>query len=350
MTELPLSHAQDELSKIDSSDSNPRIADQRIAQPTRLEHIGSACRSFAVFGTWAGWGLAALGVVAGVEHLLDSAAVSTTNPARFASAVLGAFFWLLVFCLAGWGVAVSTRMIASTILECLDLAARACESQSNGISQVVARLERLVESLSQPVGPAISNSNLADDRARSIAEIVLATRAANWVAAETRLDELEASYPNDPELTAMREQLARAQHDAVQETLSQLSAARAVNDPDRVLEIYQVVVPSLDQAERTRLEQDLAKWFLSLIHRRLRLGKVQPEVVNLATRFSETFASTVEGASVRASLATLRRSIGLCPRCGQPYTGIADACPKCLKSSLNSSATFLGESQMHEAE
>ena len=54
-------------------------------------------------------------------------------------------------------------------------------------------------------------------------------------------------------------------------------------------------------------------------------------MVQLAARFAENFAATVEGASVRASLPTLRRSVGLCPRCAQPYIGVADACPNCLK-------------------
>jgi hypothetical protein len=67
-----------------------------------------------------------------------------------------------------------------------------------------------------------------------------------------------------------------------------------------------------------------------LIHRRLRTGTIQSEVVQLASRFSEVFATTVEGASVRAALPTLRRSVGLCPRCSQPYAGVAEACPKCL--------------------
>jgi len=288
--------------------------------------------------------------MAGLEYLLESAAVFTTNPARVAGAVLGAFFWMLAFCLTGWGVAVITRTAASTILVFRDQAARSAELQSIGLSQAVTHLERLVESLKQPIGSGASSHAIPDVRARLIAEIVLATRGANWSDAQSRLDELEASFPNDPELSVLREQLARARQNAIQVTLSQLSAAREVNDPDRVLEIYQVVLPTLDQAERVALERDLAKWFLSLIHRRLRLGKVQPDVVHLASRFSETFASTVEGASVRASLSTLRRSIGLCPRCGQPYTGIADACPKCLKSSLNSSATSLGHAEMDEPE
>ena len=38
-----------------------------------------------------------------------------------------------------------------------------------------------------------------------------------------------------------------------------------------------------------------------------------------------------QGASVRAALPTLRRSVGLCPRCAQPYTGVAEACPRCLR-------------------
>ena len=88
-----------------------------------------------------------------------------------------------------------------------------------------------------------------------------------------------------------------------------------------------------DQEQRAALDRDLARWFLTLIHRRLRTGKVQADVVQLAARFAETFAATVEGASVRASLPTLRRSVGLCPRCAQPYTGVADACPNCKKGA-----------------
>ena len=83
----------------------------------------------------------------------------------------------------------------------------------------------------------------------------------------------------------------------------------------------------LRDRERPSFDRELAGWFLSLIHRRLRTGTIQVDVVNLATRFSESFAATAEGASVRAALPTLRRSAGLCPRCGQPYLGVAEASP-----------------------
>jgi hypothetical protein len=117
--------------------------------------------------------------------------------------------------------------------------------------------------------------------------------------------------------------------------MAQLEAARQVNDPARVLELYQAVGPALELDQRTALERDLASWFLSLIHRRLRTGKIQPEVVVLATQVAETFGTTVAGASMRAALPTLRRSVGLCPRCAQPYAGVADACPKCLSGGPN---------------
>jgi predicted amidophosphoribosyltransferase len=68
-----------------------------------------------------------------------------------------------------------------------------------------------------------------------------------------------------------------------------------------------------------------------MIPDRSRLWIIQVDVATLAGRVAEDFAHTTEGASLRASLPTLRRSAGLCPRCAQPYTGIADACRDCLK-------------------
>ena len=48
--------------------------------------------------------------------------------------------------------------------------------------------------------------------------------------------------------------------------------AREVNDPERVLEIYHALVPTLETDARISLDRELAKWFLTLIHRRLRTG------------------------------------------------------------------------------
>ena len=126
------------------------------------------------------------------------------------------------------------------------------------------------------------------------------------------------------------EEFQSAREAARDDHMAQLEAARKVNDPERVLELHQFLMPLLEAEAKTSLEAELSRWFLRLIHNRLRTGKIQTDVAILAGRIAETFSHTVEGASLRASLPTLRRSAGLCPRCAQPYTGVADACPACM--------------------
>ena len=130
-----------------------------------------------------------------------------------------------------------------------------------------------------------------------------------------------------PASSALKEDLARPAQRYVKDSLAQTRRGPGGERPRARARDLPRRGPSLDGQRRAALEQELAKWFLTLIHRRLRTGKVQADVVQLATQVAETFAATVEGASVRASLPTLRRSVGLCPRCAQPYTGVADACP-----------------------
>jgi predicted amidophosphoribosyltransferase len=54
---------------------------------------------------------------------------------------------------------------------------------------------------------------------------------------------------------------------------------------------------------------------------------------------------TPEGASLRASLPTLRRAAGLCARCARPYKGIADACPACLTGAPTPTTDDDGEAE-----
>jgi hypothetical protein len=144
------------------------------------------------------------------------------------------------------------------------------------------------------------------------------------------LDAFSEELPNDTRLFSLEEELRSARSEAIESHAAQIDAARKVNDPERVLELHQGMMPLLDHEARASLEADLSKWFLKLIHNRLRTGKIQADVAILAGRIADVFCHTVEGASLRASLPTLRRSAGLCPRCAQPYTGLANACPQCL--------------------
>jgi len=120
-----------------------------------------------------------------------------------------------------------------------------------------------------------------------------------------------------------------------EDRIAELKAARDANDPARVLELYDALAGDLAPADKAAIQSEVAPWFLNAIYRRLRTGKIHAEVVELASRFATSFATTAPGASVHAALPTLRRSAGLCPRCAQPYTGVGNACPECLRPAVD---------------
>lgn len=192
------------------------------------------------------------------------------------------------------------------------------------------------------VEPAESVSKTPDE---DLAEVRRLIELGDWDAADERVGDLRAERPDDPRVERIADELQRAKRTIGERWTEQLRAAREVNDPNRVLELYAQTPPVQDEEGRRALDQDLAGWFLSLVHRRLRGGGIQLEIVTLAERVSDSFAHTVEGASLRAALPTLRRSVGLCPRCGRPYAGTADACPICLAGKTTDAATTDPESE-----
>ena len=297
---------------------------------TTRDAIRTAAGSIARLAPVFGWGLLALGLLAGLERILGLAALYLVTPAELPHALVGAVFPMVAFGLAGLATAVLCRLVAAVIVERTDRAGRGFEEMIQQAAQGVQALERINRALGTRAEPPASSTRSESDRDRSLAEIDRALRSAQWGDATALLEAFEARFPEDPSLPGLNAQLEANRRRSAQNGMAQLEAARQVNDPARVLELYQGVGPALESDQRATLERDLARWFLSLIHRRLRTGKIQPEVVVLATQVAETFGTTVEGASMRAALPTLRRSVGLCPRCAQPYTGVADACPQCL--------------------
>ena len=183
---------------------------------------------------------------------------------------------------------------------------------------------------------AVSSRAASSGHARSLAEIERAIRE-RTMAPKPRslLDEFEIAFPGDPQVDRLaRVPRVRATGVRSQERLGRArSGAASVNDPDRVLELYHAV--ALDSTTRgsRSLESEVAQWFLTLIYRRLRTGKIQVEVVELAGRFAETFADDRRGRQRACRSAHPPAQRGLCPRCAQPYIGIAQACPECLRAA-----------------
>lgn len=245
------------------------------------------------------WGLPALGMLHAARALL----LSPDGPGL---AVLDALYWIGAYILAGQVLSGVFRILERRLA-----------------SQPLASPARSLP-LPSPDGAA------GLDKERMLAEIRHAIRGGEWDEAGTLIEGFATDHADDPGLSALRQELQSARESARDNQMAQLEAARKVNDPDRVLELHESLAPLLEPEARNALDAELSKWFLRLIHNRLRTGKIQTDLAHLAGRIAEAFSQTVEGASLRASLPTLRRSAGLCPRCAQPYSGVGDACPACL--------------------
>lgn len=120
----------------------------------------------------------------------------------------------------------------------------------------------------------------------------------------------------------------------VDDLRARLEASRSANDPDSVLNLRDELALHLAAEALAELDRELVGWLIRLIQRRLRAGTVRSDVVQLAARVADRFGATVEGASLRASLPTLRRSAGLCAVCGEPYTGLENRCPRCQAAAV----------------
>lgn len=277
----------------------------RPTAPPRVESRAAPRGALALIAFLAGW--AVVGMVVGVE----------SKRIRFVGVAGGtiAMAWGLVL------LAIETAGLARSQSE---ESARAADRNDRILGMLEGIARRLDEGPVAPPPPGVDPTVLAIERALD---------GGDWGLAGSLIEALALARPDAAEVAPLRDRLARGRDQAAVDLAAELEAARAVGDADRVLELHGALAPALDPEARSTLDRDLAGWFLECIQRRLRGGKIQLEVVELATKVSDGFAATVAGASLRRSLPTLRRSVGLCPRCAQPYLGLAQACPVCVATA-----------------
>ena len=203
-------------------------------------------------------------------------------------------------------------------------------------SRSLPLLERIATALERAPVSSVGGSAISIDsrgRARGMVEFRLALDESRWDHAESIACELAFENPEDTEVKALGGELERARGFAVDDLRRRIEAAQSANDHEGAIASRDALASILRGEAMIEVDRPLVKWLMALIQRRLRTGKVGADVVTLAGRVAESFGTTTEGASLRASLPTLRRCAGLCPRCAELYAGVGDACPKCLAAS-----------------
>ncbi len=198
-------------------------------------------------------------------------------------------------------------------------------------SRALPLLERIALALERaPTGPATAP---ADRRAVGSAEFREAVDEGRWLLADSIVRDLAREFPGDPGVSALGDELERLRRFAIEDLRERIEAARLANDPEGAIGSRDELAQILQGDAIREVDRPLVRWLMGLVQRRLRTGTIGADVVGLAGRIAESFGGTAEGASLRASLPTLRRSAGLCPRCAEPYLGVGEACPKCLAAS-----------------
>ncbi len=242
--------------------------------------------------------------------------------------------------LAAWVFGRLLRAAAELIEVQVDGAEAAARTADLIQWHVAPALERLAVALER--GPANTNApaNAASDRglALAIAGVRQAIADGRWGQAQKLIDAIGRDFPQAPEARDLDDELAEARQATIDALRARLDASKSANDPEAVIALRDELTRHVKGEPLRALDRELVRWLMNLIQRRMRTGSVRPDVAHLAAKVAESFGDQPEGASLRASLPTLRRSAGLCPRCAEPYGGIEDACPKCLHGADNGSA------------
>jgi len=283
------------------------------------------------------WGLLVLGLGLALDRAQDL--VSDVQLTWGERVVLGIL--LIVygggFALAGWVVGRLFQALGEVIGVIVDQSDSAKRTADLLERRVAPTLERLAVAFERSAAgsaaqsPSQSPNQARDDgRAIAVAGVRQAIDDGRWDRAERLVQALARDYPEAPETSSLADEVAEGRRQAINDLQARIEASKQANDPEQVIAYRDELTLHLRGDDLKQLDKQLVGWLMGLIQRRMRAGSVQPDVAELASKVADSFGDTAEGASLRAALPTLRRSAGLCPRCAQPYRGVADACPDCL--------------------
>ena len=199
--------------------------------------------------------------------------------------------------------------------------------------QALPLLERIALALERGESSSRRSESGSGSDQTPAQEVQAAIEAGQWDHAAAILATLAAQPGHESDAEVLTIELNRGRERAIATWTDRIEASRLANDAAGALESRDRLATLLGLDELKSVDRAMIVWLMKLIQRRLRIIPISADLANLVARVAETFGTTSEGASLRAALPTLRRSVGLCPRCVEPYSGVDEACPKCLNAA-----------------
>jgi hypothetical protein len=115
----------------------------------------------------------------------------------------------------------------------------------------------------------------------------------------------------------------------IQGLKAELASARAAGRAVRAFEIRDAFTRYLRGDALHALDCELALWLLNLVERRVQSATVDAEVAGWVARALDSLGDMPEAAPLRVALPALRRSAGLCQKCGRRVGGQEPLCTDC---------------------
>jgi hypothetical protein len=203
-----------------------------------------------------------------------------------------------------------------------------------GVLRICQLLEKSNESTAGITAPpthavAITAPPSDEPRQEAIDAVREAVRRESWDQARRLASTFAAEFRDAPEAKDLAGQVDAAFTRKLQSLRDQMDQAERANDCEGLLNLRDRLSGLLNGTELYQVDRRVAHWVARYLREALAAGKAK-EVVHLAERVVDAVGdSTQEGAQIRGSLPTLRRSAGLCAECGQPSDVRLARCPIC---------------------
>lgn len=195
--------------------------------------------------------------------------------------------------------------------------------------QAIPLLERIALALERADRSKLDSINQTSNHQDPSHEVQTAIDALEWDRAAALVVMMGSRPGQESQAEILAIELKMARDRAIATLKDRIEAARMANDAAGALESRDQLTNLLGNENLKEIDREMIGWLMKLIQRRLRIIPITIDLANLVVQVAERFGATPEGASLRAAIPTLRRSVGLCARCAEPYLGVDESCPKC---------------------